>query len=194
MVVMSLAPWRTPLARALHRNRSKAYSRYPQLATVRSNGRPANRTLVFRDFLEEKNRLTFVSDQRAQKIQQLEENPAAELCWYFTETREQFRLSGEVTIITADTTDPAAQQVRHQTWENLSSRSRQQFVWPHPGKPRAQTGFAEVDLDSADPLATFSVLVFEPHWVDHLELRGEPQNRCEYWLHDNDWKFLPVNP
>jgi hypothetical protein len=57
---MILAPWREPLARALHRNRSLAYSRYLQLATVRNNGRPANRTVVFRGFLENTNQLKMI--------------------------------------------------------------------------------------------------------------------------------------
>jgi len=68
---MSLAPWRSPLARALHRNRSKAYSRYPQLATVRPDGRPANRTIVFRDFSPDTNDLQFVTDLRSDKMAQI---------------------------------------------------------------------------------------------------------------------------
>lgn len=48
---MTSLSWRSQLARALHRNRALADSRYLQLATVGKNGRPANRTLVFRGFL-----------------------------------------------------------------------------------------------------------------------------------------------
>jgi pyridoxamine 5'-phosphate oxidase len=48
--MMTLAPWRSALARALHRNRALVYARYFQLATVRADGRPANRTVVFRGF------------------------------------------------------------------------------------------------------------------------------------------------
>jgi pyridoxamine 5'-phosphate oxidase len=47
---MTLAPWRSPLSRALYRNRNLPYCRYLQLATVRPNGQPANRTVVFRGF------------------------------------------------------------------------------------------------------------------------------------------------
>ncbi len=50
---MSLAPWRSLITRALHHNRSLAYSRYVQLATIKENGFPANRTVVFRGFLED---------------------------------------------------------------------------------------------------------------------------------------------
>ncbi|NES70384.1 MAG: pyridoxamine 5'-phosphate oxidase, partial [Okeania sp. SIO2D1] len=56
-----LAPWRSPLSRALHRNRSLSYARYLQLATVTAEGQPKNRTIVFRGFLEETNHLKFIT-------------------------------------------------------------------------------------------------------------------------------------
>ena len=192
---MLLAPWRSPLARALHRNRSRAYSRYPQLATVRPNGRPANRTVVFRNFIPETNCLTFVTDSRSEKVQHLTENPAAELCWYFTQTREQFRLSGDIQIITEVATDAVCCQIRQQAWEAMSDKARQQFAWPHPGKPRASAGFEVADLNPQAPLDTFLVLVFDPDIVDHLELKGEPQNRYHYRRQlDGSWEVLSVNP
>lgn len=40
--------WREMLQRSLKKNKSLPYSRYVQLATVRPDGRPANRTVVFR--------------------------------------------------------------------------------------------------------------------------------------------------
>lgn len=193
---MSLAPWRSPLVRALHRNRSHANSRYPQLATVRANGRPANRTVVFRDFLDESNRLLFVTDARSDKMTQLAHNPNAELCWYFTKTREQFRIGGTISIIGAHNARAANDAVRQAVWEGLSENSKQQFVWPPPGEPRTSEGFEFVaDLNYQPPPDTFVVLVFEPDAVDHLELRGEPQNRYWYWrLPDHSWKMQAVNP
>ncbi|MEM9768002.1 MAG: Npun_F5749 family FMN-dependent PPOX-type flavoprotein [Cyanobacteria bacterium P01_D01_bin.71] len=190
---MSLAPWRSPLARALHRNRSRAYSRYPQLATVRPNGRPANRTVVFRDFLPESDSLMFVTDVRSEKIDQIAHCAEGELCWYFTQTREQFRLGGRLQRIDAAASDAAS--IRQQTWEKMSEKSRQQFAWPEPGQPRAQAGYELIDLSESPPLAAFAVLIFEPDTVDHLELRGEPQNRFQYWrLPDLSWKMTEVNP
>lgn len=199
-MLMPLAPWRSPLARALHRNRSRANSRYPQLATVRPGGRPANRTVVFRDFLAETNSLLFITDRRSKKIDQLANNAQAELCWYFTETREQFRIGGEIVVLTAAQADEAiagksAAEIRRETWANLSDKSRQQFSWPQPGEPRVTEGYEVTELDEQSPLKTFAVLVFEPDEVDHLELRGDPQNRYRYWHQgDGTWQFLAVNP
>lgn len=193
---MSLAPWRSPLARALHRNRSDATSRYPQLATVRSTGRPANRTVVFRDFLDDSNCLLFITDIRSEKIDQLAQNAEAELCWYFTKTREQFRIGGTIDVIAADAPNAAHVAVRDGLWERLSEKSKQQFVWPQPGNPRVAEGYEFVEgLDERATPDTFAVLIFNPDAVDHLELKGDPQNRYQYWqLDDRDWKTQEVNP
>lgn len=192
---MALAPWRPALARALHRNRSQAYSRYPQLATIRHDGRPANRTVVFRGFLPETNCLTFVTDSRSEKVHQIGQNPAAELCWYFTQTREQFRLAGQAQVITHPDAEGDAPVAYRQTWEKLSENARQQFAWPHPGKPRATEGFDRRSLAESAPLKTFTVLIFDPDAVDHLELRGSPQNRYQYARQPDDtWETLAVNP
>lgn len=191
---MSLAPWRTPLSRALHRNRSRAYSRYLQMATVRPDGQPANRTVVFRNFLPETNCLTFVTDTRSEKIRDLAVNPAAEICWYFTQTREQFRLHGTIEAITHATTETLPQGIRQQAWDALSAKGKQQFFWPHPGHARATEGFEEIDTPMPLP-DTFVVLVLDPVTVDHLELKGEPQNRYQYSRQGNDaWVVQAVNP
>ena len=59
----NLAPWRSILSRSLHRNRSLANARYFQLATINMNGEPANRTVVFRGFLEETNKLQIIRSE-----------------------------------------------------------------------------------------------------------------------------------
>ncbi|RZM81730.1 Npun_F5749 family FMN-dependent PPOX-type flavoprotein [Leptolyngbya iicbica] len=192
---MSLAPWRSPLARALHRNRSKAYSRYPQLATVAADGRPANRTVVFRDFLPDTDSLLFVTDVRSAKVQHIAQQPYGELCWYFTKTREQFRLNGHLSLITAQDHDAAAGQIRQNLWDKLSTNGRQQFAWPNPGEPRTEGGYEPLDLALSPPLSPFAVLILAPEQVDHLELRGEPQNRHQYWqTADGGWRSQAINP
>ncbi|MEN9215377.1 MAG: pyridoxamine 5'-phosphate oxidase family protein [Gloeomargarita sp. DG02_4_bins_56] len=191
---MTLAPWRTPLARALHRNRALVYSRYAQLATVDPQGRPHNRTIVFRGFAGETNTLEFITDQRSEKVAHLHHQPWGELCWYFPQTREQFRLAGLLQIIDELHPDPQAQKARLHRWQSLSDSGRQPFTWPHPGQPR--TG----DLPAAppDPLTPpvhFCLLWLAPQQVDHLELRGNPQNRYCYRQDDRGiWTVQAVNP
>ncbi len=177
---IALAPWRSPLAQALHRNRSLPFSRYFQLATVRSDGTPANRTVVFRGFFAETNQIMIISDARSEKVAQIAHHAAAEACWYFTKTREQFRLRGELTLVTADS-QQLLSDARTQLWQNISDSARLQFAWPQPQAPRCpDAAFAPPDPDAQTPPATFCLLLLTVSRVDHLALRGDPQSRCLY--------------
>lgn len=191
---MSLAPWRSPLNRALEAN-PHSTARYLQLATVQANNRPANRTVVFRGFYADTDQLKFVIDARSQKVKQIEHQPWAEACWYFLETRDQFRISGSLTLVTADYPDSALQQARQTTWQKLSDATRIQYTWTDPGKPTDAAAFERSPPDPVTPLLHFCLLLLEPVQVDHLELRGEPQNR---WLHcrhsDQSWSTQAINP
>ena len=190
---VSLAPWRSPLARALHRNRSRPYSRYFQLATVTAAGRPANRTVVFRGWLPDTNTLTLITDRRSAKVGEIAAHPWAEACWYFTQTREQFRLAGPIQVVTAAVDDLAS--ARQSAWESLSDNARQQFYWPHPARPReAEADFSQKNAEDVAP-DTFCLVLLNPHQVDHLELRGDPQNRTHYGRQsDESWDVSAINP
>ncbi len=193
---MSIAPWRSFLANALKKNRTQPHSRYFQLATVRSDGTPANRTVVFRGFLENTNKLKIITDTRSEKITEIHNNSSGEICWYFTNTREQFRIAGNIIIIDANNQESELQKARELTWQDLSEDARIQFVWAHPGKPRANAeAFSPPQPDAVQPLDNFCLLLFEPVKVDHLRLRGEPQNRT-FYLRDEGgvWDITEVNP
>ncbi|MEA5506454.1 Npun_F5749 family FMN-dependent PPOX-type flavoprotein [Halotia wernerae UHCC 0503] len=193
---MSLAPWRSAIARALHHNRSLTYARYLQLATVRTNGRPANRTIVFRGFLENTNQLKFVTDARSEKADQIKQQPWAEICWYFPNTREQFRIAGCLTLVRNNSYYPTLQQAMINSWQELSDAGRLQFAWPHPGQSRVdeQTAF-ELPPDPTQPLPNFCLLLLDPVQIDHLELRGKPQNRRSYYRDENqEWSSQEINP
>jgi pyridoxamine 5'-phosphate oxidase len=193
---MSLAPWRSPLARALYRNRSLAYCKFVQLATVRPDGHPANRTVVFRGFWEETNQLKFITDFRSQKILDIYEQPWSEVCWYFPKTREQFRLHGRLTLVSLHTENEELQKLRSQTWQDLSLAARAQFSWAEPGEVRDLDVPFQMELPSeTEVLPEFCILLMDPISVDHLELRGDPQNRTDYKRQADDrWVTIGVNP
>ena len=190
---MSLPPWRSPLSRALHRNRSLPSSRYVQLATIDAQQRPHNRTVVFRGFYEPGSQLQFITDVRSNKVAHIAQNPWVEACWYFSKTREQFRIAGQLQLITADS--PDLQPARRKAWQQISNSSREQFAWPLPAAPRKQEMLAlEVAAPNLDqPLASFGLLLLNPIAVDHLELRGTPQNRWQY-LWEGGWSVMAINP
>lgn len=194
---MSISPWRSLIARALHKNRSLPYARYFQLATVRPNGHPANRTVVFRGFLGDSDQLKIITDSRSQKAEQINYQSWGEVCWYFPNTREQFRLAGQLILVGADYSEPLLQDARQMTWQDLSDAARLQFSWPHPGEPREEDNgaFSPPSPDPKQPPSNFCLLLLDPVQVEHLELRGEPQNR---WLYQkkssHDWLKQAVNP
>jgi len=193
---MSLALWRSPLARALHRNRSLAYARYLQLATVRADGRPANRTVVFRGFLENTNQLKFITDIRSQKAEEINLYPWGEICWYFPKTREQFRIAGKLVLVVAEYPDAELCIARRTAWQELSEAARSQFAWPEPGADKADaSAFDCASPDAIEPVPNFCLLLLEPETVDLLELRGEPQNRSLYGRDgEGNWFVRSVNP
>ncbi|MCY7335993.1 MAG: pyridoxamine 5'-phosphate oxidase [Chamaesiphon sp.] len=192
-----LPPWRSPIARALHRNRSLAYARYVQLATVDASHRPENRTMVFRGWLDPVSQLKFVTDIRSTKAINLLAGASdwAEVCWYFPKTREQFRLSGTLTLIAADTTT-SHHKARQEAWQQMSDAGRVQFAWETPGADRSADPAAlnPPQPDPNQPLDTFCLLLLEAVAVTHLELRGEPQSCYLYELLDGEWQTRSINP
>jgi pyridoxamine 5'-phosphate oxidase len=193
---LSIAPWRPALAKALHQHRNLPESRYFQLATIHADGKPANRTVVFRGFLENSNQLKIVTDARSEKIEQIEHLAWGEVCWYFTKTREQFRLSGKLTLVQATHREMELVKARQMAWQQLSEAGRLQFAWPHPKQNKAEAqAFTPAPPDSQQPLANFCLLLIDPVQVDHLELRGNPQNRTIYCLEaSQNWSIKAVNP
>ncbi len=188
--------WTPSLVLALYRNRQAPYSRFVQLATVRADGRPANRTVIFRGFVDETSQLTFASDSRSPKVAELGRSPWAEVCWYFPVTHEQFRISGQVGLVGGEASDPRLLDARRTCWRELAESVRISFTWPAPGEPRAErVPFPTDHPDPEEPLPHFCLLILDPHEVDQLELNGKPQNR---WVYNRDdrgrWSGAEVNP
>ena len=192
---MSFTPWRSLLDCALEQN-PQSNARYLQLATIQLDGRPANRTVVFRGFLKDTDQLQFFIDARSQKIAQIEHQPWAEACWYFPETREQFRIAGSLVLVQAEHPDAVLQQARQTSWQALSDPTRLQFAWPYPGELRDEAAAFELPPPNpVEPLPDFCLLLLEPVQVDYLELHGEPQNRSIYCRNSEQvWSIQAINP
>lgn len=195
----NLAPWRSPLSAALHHQRSQPHSRYFQLATVTSSGLPANRTVVFRGFLDPTNQIKIITDARSQKTAQILHQPWGEICWYFTKTREQFRLAGKLILVTADYPEQNLLLERQKTWQNISDAARLQFTCPDLEKiiyrEDAEQAFSSTPPSPDQPLPNFCLLLLNPEHVEHLELKGEPQHRWRYYLDEaQSWCVEEINP
>ena len=187
--------WRQPLARSLYKTKSHPESRYLQLATISSDGLPKNRTLVFRDF-DDQSRLLMFTDNRTAKWREFQHSTKAAVCWYIAATREQYRLEGNVQLITDSIVNKKAAQERQRRWESLSSAAKQQFLWGKPKTPRAK----HIDLAVSAEMITdtppehFELIAFEVHYVDYLNLRGNPQERIIYSSVNEQWNEDRVIP
>ncbi|BBG97673.1 Pyridoxamine 5'-phosphate oxidase family protein [Prunus dulcis] len=122
--VTAPAPWKQLLLNAMESNAHLKHSSYIQLATIACNGRPSNRTVVFRGFQEDSDKIQINTDGRSRKI-----------CWYFTDSWEQFRINGTVDIIDGSNPDPIKLQQREKSWASSSLKSRLQYLGPQPGLP-----------------------------------------------------------
>lgn len=139
----ALPSWSGALARAIERNTSTPAARYLQLATVRPDGRPTVRSVVFRGLRpgvlhpgSPDPALAIVTDGRTAKVAHLAAHPHAEAAWYFPDTREQFRLGGRVTAVGAMCGEPALAAAREEVWAGLSPGVREWHVCPEPGSVR----------------------------------------------------------
>ncbi|MFQ3612206.1 MAG: Npun_F5749 family FMN-dependent PPOX-type flavoprotein [Cyanobacteriota bacterium] len=192
--------WRALLQAALHRNRSDPSVRYIQLATVDPQGHPRNRTVVFRGFLGNTERIQMAVDSRSEKIHHIAHRPQAQICWYFCKTREQFRIAGTLQAIAADHPDPQALNQRLHLWQQISEKGRLLWFWPEPKAHLAPSeAFVQELLPEkvTVPPDTFVALLLEPTEVDHLQLKGDPiypQLRTIYERWETGWQQRNVNP
>lgn len=149
--------WKNDLSVALKRGSRSPTTKYLQLGTVTTEGRPAVRTVVFRGFLWDTCSITFITDARSSKIEEMMQNPHCEICWYFEKAREQFRIGGELTMVTSQENNKKLQRAREVAWNNLSDGGRESFVWPHPGLPLGQGAIREGMEAQATTIAATSV-------------------------------------
>ncbi len=193
--------WRALVQKALYRHRSDPTARYLQLATVTPTGDPRNRTVVFRGFRGDTDQFQFAVDSRSEKIDQIQHHPQAQVCWYFPKTREQFRVTGSLTLVMDPVAHPdpsiyAADRV--QLWRQLSTKGRLLWYWPTPKAPQAAVSDYVEDIPKdSEPPETFVLLLLDPWGVDHLELKGDetyPQLRHLYQRTEQGWSKQAVNP
>ncbi len=205
----ALPLWREGLETTLEQTKHQASSRYLQFASIGLDARPKVRTLVFRGFIENSDSLVIHTDIRTEKHKELDKTPDAEISWYFTETREQFRIAGKVNQVTKESNDLQIERSQH--WQNLSTAAKLDYYKPVPGIPlpsttqastvKANTVQANTDIDTPSeqvlttPHENFVLLIFKPEQVDHVMLMPSPHQRVMHSLQPNNlWESKPITP
>ncbi|KDP28463.1 hypothetical protein JCGZ_14234 [Jatropha curcas] len=197
--VSATTPWKQLLIRALESNSHLKHSSFFQLATVGSDGRPSNRTVVFRGFEENSDKIQINTDTRTRKVEELKQCPFAEICWYFTDSWEQFRINGRVDVIDGSNLDSVKLQLREKSWYDSSIKSRMQYLGPNPGLPCLnERPSNEFFLDpSSGPVAPFCLLIVDPEQVDYLNLKSNQRIMFTFTQNangENCWNSVRINP
>ncbi|CAK0734501.1 hypothetical protein CVIRNUC_000440 [Coccomyxa viridis] len=165
--------WKSTLNKALEANKHLKYSTFFQLATVRPDGKPSVRTVVFRGFLDESTKITFTTDTRTFKVEHVKQSPWAEACWYFPDSREQFRLGGDLVIVGPDHPDAHLREARQDAWNSMSTGGRSWFGWPASGRPREpnKEEFEKPIPDKGEEaLPSFALVYMDVDTVDYVLL------------------------
>lgn len=179
--------WLERLKKSIAKNRRDAHNRYIQLATLADDGSPRVRMVVFRGFSEDERSFFIITDTRSQKVSELALSSRVEIGWYFTHTREQYRLRCETQLCTAS---DDGLDVRERIWTSLSDAARAQFFWKSPGMSE---GSGEAPALTETPPDTFAVIRFEPFSVDHLIL-AKTQTRTLSMHDGGGWSEKALNP
>ena len=179
--------WLQQLKRAIRGNRRDAHNRYVQFATLGLDGKPRVRMVVFRGFSPSEASFFIITDARSEKVKELAQCPDVEVSWYFTQTREQFRLQCSA-VTHSHGTD--ADLHRDALWKGLSDAAKAQFFWPEPGLPSGEGQSLEITMH---PPETFTVIECSPQRVDHLVL-AKIQRRTLSDLTASGWTEVSINP
>lgn len=195
----SPSPWRSDIVRALYQNKSRADAKYFQLATVSPMGLPSCRTVVFRGFEANSNNIIIHTDSRSVKISHIEHNPQVEICWYFPNSREQFRVVGKAIIIDGKS---QPKSLRNHHWHNLSNSAKSAYFQAEPGSILGlndqHQAVVEHPGDMRDAPDQFVLLSVIPDQVEHLQLKPNPHKRLVYHLQhdqvDHQWLRKEIHP
>ena len=122
--------WMRAVEKNIQQNRNNPPAKWFQLATIDETSRPRCRTVVFRGFVDKtspEGLIKIITDARSQKVGQVERNPAAEACWYFERSRDQFRIAGNLRVVSPQETDERWARERVNTWKALRYTSIHPF-------------------------------------------------------------------
>lgn len=210
--------WRELLEISNNRSRKIRGSNYVQLATVDpATKSPRCRCVVFRGFQDMPLNHPFAShagqlscimrmctDNRSQKVEQVIQEPTAEMVWWFPKTSEQYRIRGELLFVGGENKfqydqDEHLKIARKQLWGNMSDAARESLLEDavpgqafHPVKHPVPPGGRDDEGKVVPPPDNFLLMLLKPSHVDYLRLTNQ-YRQIDVCL-DGKWSSTRVNP
>ncbi len=154
----------------------------------------ALRTLVLRKIHPENRHCTFYTDYRTPKIRQLLFNPKASLLFYHPKKQLQIRLNGKISIHHKN-------ELCQAVWHNLPLYSRRDYCTIKA--PSTLLGKDEKIYpwdteytfeNTAKGFQNFTILLFETHKIDVLQLHHSGHQRELHQWKDNQWITTSIVP
>ncbi|KAJ3227754.1 hypothetical protein HK099_000427 [Clydaea vesicula] len=156
--------------------------------------------MVFRgflsDFLEAGNNqlnlrdeiLVYTCDRDSKKVKELQNNHNAEICWYFPQTREQFRLKSVGTLVLSPENDGTyctnKEIIRKKVWNFISDSAKEMFI-----RKQNSNGTGGDLKNLEEGYCNFGIILFNVSCIDHVVL---PNVRSIYKNESDggDWKLI----
>lgn len=155
--------------------------RYPYLATIKNN-KPIQRTVVLRDATIDFDLLIY-TDERSNKIKELERNPNASLLFYHPKKLLQIKIEGCIQIIRSG-------KNYEDHWSRIQGKSKNDFI----SKNAPGTAIDNPDhVEYNEVEHHFCLLKLVPESIEYLQLKRPNHIRARF---DNStqWEGQFLNP
>ena len=137
--------------------------------------------------------LTWTTDARSEKCRDVAGNGNAEIVWWFPGTKEQYRFSGSVDVITSAEEDEERVAERARMWGKMREEAQVTFGQDRPGAAWVE-GTVTKPLDPDGVVSeNFVVMSLDARSVDYLCLEDSVRRTYER-KETGEWESRRVNP
>lgn len=161
--------------------------RYLTLCTVDAALRPQARTVVLRYCADDHRTLTFHTDVRSPKWQEMAANPQVTVLGYCQQRRLQLRMAGRAECFAAGT------DIARAAWHALPQHTRQTYTGGPPGEARAIADETPVAAAAEAGECRFGVVIVRASMLDAYQLQRNDNQRALFHyssdggLQESEW-------
>lgn len=161
--------------------------RYLTLCTVDAALRPQARTVVLRHCADDRRTLTFHTDVRSPKWQEMAANPQVTVLGYCHQRRLQLRMAGRAECSAAGT------DIAQAAWRALPQHTRQTYTGGPPGEARVIADEMPVAAAAEVGKSRFGVVIVRVSLLDAYQLQRNDNQRALFHyssdgaLQESEW-------
>jgi pyridoxamine 5'-phosphate oxidase len=166
---------------------TRAPFNFLQLSSIGADGSPQLRTIVLRACSEALGTISFATDIRSPKVQEIASDPRVALLGFDPNLAVQIRMAGVAAVVTME-------ERRQEFWSQLRERVKARFSSPiAPGTLiNGNHDAPDVAPASLDPYRNFAVIEVELLKIEWLDVGVEPHVRSQFKLERGSWHSTSV--